>query len=131
MKAAKKENNTDTVNAFMMALEHPLKAEIEEVRRIILAANDKIAERVKWTAPSFYYKEDLGAFHVRQEEFVHLMLVFPRGLITHESGLLKGNYTDRRMAYFYNMEDIESKKTALENIVNEWVKLIDAKVVET
>ena len=36
----------------MARLEHPLKAEIHAVRAIILKANRKIAERVKWNTPS-------------------------------------------------------------------------------
>jgi hypothetical protein len=121
----KKENNTETVNEYMRALEHPLKTEIEFVRSSILNASNKIAERVKWNAPSFYYKKDMAAFNLRQRNFIHLVFIFPNGLIENTSGLLEGDYIDRRMIYFQNMEDIKSKKTALEDVVREWVKLIN------
>ncbi|HEX8461639.1 MAG TPA: DUF1801 domain-containing protein [Segetibacter sp.] len=125
MPANKKENNSGTVNEFIRTLDHPLKAAIEEVRSIIMNANNKMAERIKWNVPSFYYKEDFCAFNIRQQKFVHLVLIFPKGLICDSSGLLEGNYIDRRMAYFHSLTDIKSKKTALENVVNEWIKLID------
>jgi hypothetical protein len=121
----KKENNTETVNEYMRALEHPLKTEIEFVRSTILNASNKIAERVKWNAPSFYYKKDMATFNLRQRNFIHLVFIFPDGLIENTSGLLEGDYIDRRMIYFQNMEDIKSKKTALEDVVREWVKLIN------
>ncbi|MGB7815828.1 MAG: hypothetical protein WBL28_05710 [Methylotenera sp.] len=46
---------TITVHDFMANLAHPLKAEIEAVRSIILAADANISECVKWNAPSFYF----------------------------------------------------------------------------
>ena len=123
--AIKKEQHSTNVDAFMQALNHPLKSEITAVRSIILHANDKIAERVKWNSPSFYYKEDFAAIHLRQQKFVHLVLVFPKGLVEDKTGLLEGNYKDRRMAYFYNMADIEAKKSTLEKVVDDWVTLMD------
>jgi hypothetical protein len=122
----KKENNTSTVNEYMRHLEHPLKAEMEAVRAIILGANPCIQERIKWNAPSFYYKEDLAAFNPRAQQHVHLVLLFPKGLVSDPSGLLHGDYKDRRMAYFRNMEEVMSCKKALEDVVNEWVHLADS-----
>lgn len=120
-------SDTEKVNEYMKHLEHPFKAEIEAVRQIILGANLKMKERIKWNAPSFYYnKADLAAFHPRETKFVHLVMVFPKGIVEDESGLLQGNYKDRRMAYFYDMNDVLSKKEALEKVVNRWVELIDA-----
>lgn len=44
---------TDKVDEFLENLSHPLKAEVEAVRSIIMGANKGIAEEVKWNAPSF------------------------------------------------------------------------------
>lgn len=116
--------DTEKVNDLMAKLEHPLKAEIQAVRDIILKANKKLAERVKWNAPSFYYKKDMAAFHTRATKYVHLVFVFHNGAMIHDSdGLLEGDYKDRRMAYFKDMADVKAKKKALERVVNEWVKL--------
>lgn len=117
-------NGTEKVNELMAQLQHPLKAEIEAVRAIILKANNKIAERVKWNAPSFYFNKDMAAFHTRATQHVHLVFVFHDGAMIRESdGLLEGDYKDRRMAYFKDMADVKAKKKALEKVVNEWVKL--------
>lgn len=125
MKSKKKENNTAAVNEFMNTLEHPLKAEIEALRIIIAQANSKIAERVKWNAPSYFYTLDMAAFNLRSQKFVQLIFIFPKGLISDSSGLLEGVWKDRREARFYTMEDVKSKKTALEKVVNDWVQLMD------
>ena len=114
---------TTQVDDFMRALDHPFKAEMQAVREIILAANDKIAERIKWKVPSFYYRADLAAFHPRNRECVHLVLVFPHGLVDDPAGLLQGEYDKRRMVYFSDMAQVRADAAALATIVNDWVRL--------
>jgi hypothetical protein len=100
--------------------------EIEIIRKIILEANPKIQERIKWSAPSFYYKKDMAAFHNRAKNCVHLTFVFYDNKMIHNSnGLLEGEFKDRRFAKFYDIEDIENKKNDLINVVNQWVELIE------
>lgn len=41
------------VAEFLRRLEHPLKAEIEALRRVLLAADPAVREGIKWNAPSF------------------------------------------------------------------------------
>jgi len=124
-KVTSKLTDKDTVNAYMQQLQHPHKVGIELVRNIIVTANTKVAERMKWNAPSFYYLQDIAAFYVRQEKYIHLVLVFPHGITENSYGILEGDYKDRRMAYFYSLQDIEDKKTALQNVINDWVALTD------
>jgi uncharacterized protein YdhG (YjbR/CyaY superfamily) len=117
------ENKSAEVNAFMQELDHPLKAEIEAVRSIIKKANKKIAERVKWNAPSFFYIDDLATIHVKAQQ--HVMLIFHHPVIVKiKSKLLEGDYKDRRMMYFNNMKEITARKKELTRIINELVKLM-------
>ncbi|RYD82835.1 MAG: DUF1801 domain-containing protein [Sphingobacteriales bacterium] len=118
-KAKKDENQTAAVNDFMEKLQHPLKAEIEAVREII-KSNTKINERVKWNAPSFFYIDDIVTFNPRAQKHVHLVFHHPE-IVNIKSDLLEGNYKDRRMAYFQNMDDVNDKKNELQNIMNELV----------
>ena len=117
-------NNTDTVNAYMAQLEHPYKEEMEAIRSIILKADKKLAERIKWNAPSFYYKKDMAVFHPRSQQHVHVVFVFYNGTMI-DSPILEGDYKDRRMAYFKDMKDVKAKKAELTRVVKEWVRLID------
>lgn len=117
------ENKTAEVNAFMQELDHPLKAEIEAVRSTIKKANKKIAERVKWNAPSFFYIDDLATIHVKAQQ--HVMLIFHHpAIVSIKSKLLEGDYKDRRMMYFNNMKEITARKKELIRIINELVKLM-------
>lgn len=116
--------DAEIVNENMSKLQHPLKAEMEAVRAIIKNANSKIAERIKWNAPSYYYKEDLVTFNHRATKHVHL--VFHHQMIVNiKLDLLEGDYKDRRMMYFINMNDIGLKEKELERIMNEMVEFID------
>jgi hypothetical protein len=113
------------VDAYMRDVDHPFKAELEAVRQIIVGASPKIAERIKWNAPSFYHKEDLGAFNPRATEYAHLILLFPGGAGMADDGLLEGKHKDRREVKFYGMDDVLAKKPALEKLVKRWVALRD------
>lgn len=114
------------VDAYMRDVDHPFKAEMEALRQIILGASSKISERIKWNAPSFFYKEDLGAFNPRATEFAHLILLFPGGAGMQDDGeLLEGQHKDRREAKFHNMAEVVAKKPALEKLIKRWVALRD------
>ena len=116
------ENKTTEVNDFLQELDHPLKAEIEAVRAII-KANPKIAERVKWNAPSFFYVEDLATIHVKARQHVHLIFHHP-AIVKIKSKFLEGDYKDRRMMYFENMKEVKGRKKELTRIINELVDLM-------
>jgi hypothetical protein len=120
-------NDRSAVEAYFREIDHPFKAEMEAVRAIILGVSDKISERIKWNAPSFFYKEDLGAFNPRATEYAHLILLFPGGAgMDDKSGLLEGNHKDRREAKFHSLDDVKAKKRALEKLVKNWIALRDS-----
>lgn len=118
----KAENKTSEVDAFMQLLNHPLKAEIEAIRAII-KSNRKIAERVKWNAPSFFYVDDLATIHVKAKQHVHLIFHHP-AIVKVKSIYLEGDYKDRRMMYFENMDEIKARKKELTRIIKELVDLM-------
>lgn len=122
-------SRTDKVDEFMDALDHPFKAEVQAVRDIIKGVNKDIAEEIKWKAPSFNYMgEYLVTFNLRESRRIHL--VFHNPLIPKvKSNLLEGDYLDRRMVYFANMQDIKTNKSALEKALKDLIKLQSVKKV--
>lgn len=122
-------NNNPQVDEFMDKLNHPFKAEIQALREIIMAVHPKITEEIKWAAPSFSYREYMVTFNLWEENRVHL--VFHNGaILANEDGILEGEYRDRRMVYFTNVKDVKAKKPALEKLIKEWIKIMDAKPIE-
>jgi len=117
-------NKTEQVDAFMEKLDHPFKAEVETVRNIIKNVHSGITEQIKWAAPSFSYKGYMVTFNLWAKDRVHL--VFHNGaILSNDHGLLEGDYADRRMVYFSDMEDVRAKQPALESAIREWVALMD------
>lgn len=71
-------NNTSQVDDYMQKLDHPLKAEVEVVRKAIKAAHPDITEQIKWNAPSFSYKgEYMVTFNLRATDRIHLVFHNP------------------------------------------------------
>ena len=120
---SKKPGDAEQVAAYMEQLQHPLKAEIEAVRDIIKNAHPEIKERIKWNAPSYYTSTDLLTFNHRLQTKVHLIF-HHIAIVQIASNLLEGDYKDRRMMYFTDMADVKAKKGVLENILNEYVRLV-------
>ena len=120
--------SANPVDGYLAELEHPLKAEVQLLREIVLGASPAIAERVKWKSPSFYSgTDDLGAFELRPRDFVRLVLVFPYGLVDDPEGIMLGDWADRRELRFADRDDILAKRAALENVVTAWVGLLPAR----
>ena len=119
-------NSTKKVDDYFVTLDNPLKEEMKAVRKIILAASDKISESIKWSAPSFAYKENMCTFNPRAKKFVNL--VFHNGaLIKDDSGLLEGDKPQARVARFSDMSDVKAKKEMLTKVVRKWIKVMDEK----
>ena len=116
-------DGTQQVDRFLVELDHPFKSEVQTIREIIKRANEDITEQIKWNAPSFSYNgEYLVTFNLHAKEHIHL--VFHNPLISKvKSKLLEGDYDNRRMTYFANMQDIEAKKSALQKALKDLIKL--------
>jgi uncharacterized protein YdeI (YjbR/CyaY-like superfamily) len=110
------------VDEFMTSLNHPYKAEIEKLREIIMGANSKIEEAIKWKCPTFIYNGNIASVVVRTKS--HVQLMFHSGAtLNDDTGLLEGDGQQVRFARFQNMAEVEQKRKALETVVRNWVKM--------
>src|SRR5262245_2882010 len=118
------------VIAFLRDLDHPLQAEVEAVRRIVLGVSPEIREAVKWNAPSFRTTEFFATFNLHNGR---VWLILHRGAkakasttnrtkVADPAGLLKWLAKDRCVITFADGKDVRAKKAALRNIVREWIR---------
>jgi hypothetical protein len=114
----------ESVEAYMEKLGHPYKAEVEVLRDIIKGVNEKITEQAKWNAPSYRYKDYIATFNLRAQQHIHLIFHNP-AIASIQSDILEGNYPDRRMVYFSDMNDVLAKKAAVEYVVSELIRIMD------
>ena len=116
-------SDAELVEQHMQKLKHPLKREIELVREIVKKINKDIKERIKWNAPSYYFKinereTDFLTFNHYKDKFVLLVFHHP-SIVKIRSELLKGDYKDRRLIYFESVKDIINNKKELIRIIME------------
>jgi hypothetical protein len=120
----------EQVAQFLAETTHPMRAEIMALREIILGSGQRLTEHIKWNAPSFCHEgEDRFTFKLNSPTAVDI--VFHRGakvealpeerLVEDPEGLIKWATTDRGVASFGNMAEIEQRKTAVVELVNSWV----------
>lgn len=139
--AAKPKKPTDTpkkasapkndANAFMAALEHPLKADIETVRKLILAASPKIAEGVKWNSLSFRHTDWFATVNLRSRDAIQLVMHTgakakdnPELKIPDDSGLLLWLAKDRALATLGASKALKANARAFTAIVKAWVQYV-------
>jgi len=129
-KKTTKPSDEEQVASHMKALTHPLKDEMEEIRKIIKSVDKRIGERIKWNAPSYYYLQDMVTFGPARPgtpQGDKLLLVFHHPFIVKiKSELLEGDYKDRRLLYFGNMKEVKSNKKELMRIVSELIAGIES-----
>lgn len=121
------------VTAFMRELDHPLKKEIEAVRKIILGVSSEIREGIKWNAPSFRTTEFFATINLRSKESVQIILhlgakvkeIPAKGIrIADPEGLIKWLAKDRCLVTLGAGKEIQARRGALEGIIREWIRYL-------
>lgn len=129
---SKRLSGTQQVEEFLSNLEHDLKEEINEVRKIILSVNDQIDEHIKWKAPSFCFEgEDRITFNLRGKGFFRLIFhcgskvkeVDMTPFFNHTTDLLEWVSNDRAVVTFYDENDVKAKESKLKEIVTKWIEV--------
>jgi hypothetical protein len=118
------------VTQFLDDLTHPFRNEIEALRSIILSADGRLNENIKWNGPNYSIDgEDRITMKILPP--TKIQLIFHRGakvkeqpkarLIDDASGLLLWKENDRAIASFTSLESIETSKDALIKIIQDWI----------
>lgn len=121
-------DTTEAVDQFMAKLEHPHKAAIELLRRIICGADPSIAEGVKWNAPSFRTTEYFASTHLRATAGIGIVLHLgakargtPAFQVEDRRGLIKWLAKDRALMNFAGEDDVKANGPAIQQIVRQWI----------
>lgn len=122
-------NHPEAVEDFLNRLEHPLKAAIQALRVVILEADPRIKEEIKWNAPSFFVQAHFATFKLRPLETVQVVLHTgvkvkdnPKLEITDDAGLLKWVTKDRCLVTFSSLDHINRYRASFKTILKEWLE---------
>lgn len=125
-------DTTDAVDAYMAALDHPCKAEVEALRRIITGVDARIAEGVKWNAPSWRLDEYFATTHLRAKQGIGVILHLGaktraperKPAIDDPDGLLEWLGPDRARVAFADLVDLRRRQAAFEAVLRQWIRLL-------
>lgn len=121
------------VRTYLDQLDHPMKQQIEDVRSLILNADDRITEHIKWNAPSFCFDgQDRITFNLHGKK--GFRLVFHCGskktpyenggpLMEDDSGLLDWVTGDRAILTIASASDLhDEKRRQISEAVSKWIE---------
>ena len=120
----------ENVETFLAALDHPFKPEILALRQLILGVDPRIAEGIKWNAPSFHTSEHFATMQLRAKDGVQIILhlgakardTATTGIaIDDPQALLAWLAKDRASVTFRDMNDIDVRRAAFAHIIRQWI----------
>ncbi|OEO31047.1 hypothetical protein VW23_018335 [Devosia insulae DS-56] len=114
----------DDVDAWMAKYENPQKPLVEAVRQVVLKADKRMTETIKWQAPTFVYKGNLASFYPKSK--AHVSLMFHTGAqIPGDFPSLQGTGDVSRVMKFLDAADLKLKAAELGRLVRAWCDLRD------
>lgn len=124
-------NLSDEVTAFLDNLQHPLRVEIESLRNIIMSADSRLVEGIKWNGPNYSVNGE-DRITIRINPSNQLQIILHRGAKVKEQPkerILIGTYdilawkeNDRAIASFKTLEEIQRKSAMLKEIIVKWIE---------
>lgn len=121
----------EAVSIFVDKLDGPEQQIVSLIREAILESDAEITEHIKWNAPSFCYGgEDRVTFRLKLKDG-GAQLIFHRGAKVKDasdfnfddsSGLLEWAAADRAILKLKDPEDATAKRSAVVQLVGDWMK---------
>jgi uncharacterized protein YdhG (YjbR/CyaY superfamily) len=113
------------VDTWLLRYENPMKDVVVRIRELILAADPRIDECIKWQAPTFTYKGNLASFFPKSKQ--HASLMFHLGAnIPGKHPRLEGTGSTSRVLKLGSVKEANAARRDLEKIVRAWCDWRDA-----
>jgi hypothetical protein len=107
------------VDAWFERYDNPMKPVVQRMREIVLGADPRVDECVKWQAPTFTYKGNIASFYPKSRQ--HASLMFHQGaMIPGPHPRLEGTGDTSRVFKVATLEEAEATRGELEAIVRAW-----------
>jgi uncharacterized protein YdhG (YjbR/CyaY superfamily) len=107
------------VDAWFARYENPMKDVVLRIREIVLAADPRIGECIKWQAPTFTFEGNLASFFPKSKQ--HASLMFHTGArIPGEHPRLEGGGDTSRVMKIGSVAEANAARRDIEKIVRAW-----------
>jgi hypothetical protein len=111
-------NRNPEVDRWLDEADHPLDAAVRRARDIILAADDRVTESIKWKTPTFEFKGNIASFNPSKRV---VSLLFHRGAeIPGDHPRLEGDGRLARTMRFGGLDELEAGRGELEAVIRAW-----------
>ena len=126
-------DSSAAVDAFLAALEHPMKAEFVALRSLVLGVDPAVREGIKWNAPSYRTTAYFATTHLRSKVGVGLVLHLgakaralpPVGLQPDDPDrLLRWLAPDRAVVELRSGAELEERRPALHALLVQWIRYV-------
>ena len=110
-----------TVDAWFDGYDNPQKDLVLAVRDVMLGADARIGECIKWQAPTFTYQGNIASFFPKSKK--HVSLMFHTGAsLPDPEGILEGEGATSRSLKVMDSEDLAAKSGAIQGLVRAWIE---------
>lgn len=124
-----KARRSGEVDALLAKAGHPLQADIDYLRGVILGVDPDIGEGVKWNGPSYRLGDDFATVHMRATDGVCVILhtgakkrAKPLDMTVEDpGGLLEWLAKDRCMARLGSGKTLRANRKAFEAVLRAWI----------
>jgi uncharacterized protein YdhG (YjbR/CyaY superfamily) len=107
------------VDAWFDRYDNPMRDVVQRIRGIILSADTRIEECIKWQAPTFAYRGNLASFFPKSKQ--HASLMFHLGAqIPGKHPRLEGSGATSRVMKIGSMTEANAARSDIERIVRAW-----------
>jgi uncharacterized protein YdhG (YjbR/CyaY superfamily) len=107
------------VESWLAKYDNPMKPVVLRVRELVLAADPRIGECIKWQAPTFTYEGNLASFYPKSK--THASLMFHVGAkIPGKHPRLEGSGDTSRVMKLGSVAEANAAKKDLVAIVKAW-----------
>ncbi|MEX2553543.1 MAG: DUF1801 domain-containing protein [Actinomycetota bacterium] len=111
-------NRNQDVDRWLDEHAHPLDDARRRVREIILEADERVTESIKWSTPTFAYKGNIASFNPSKNL---ISILFHRGAeIPGDHPRLEGEGRLARTMRFANSNEVEARRAELEAVIRAW-----------
>ena len=125
MSAGAPAHRNPDVDAWLAKYDNPQKPVVERVREIILDADTRMGEVIKWSTPTFAYRGNLVSVQPKANRFVSLL--FHEGAsIPGVHPRLEGDGAHVRTMRIADLADAEASAEDLRAVVRAWCDAKDA-----
>jgi hypothetical protein len=107
------------VEAWLDKYENPMKDVVLRMRDIVLDADPRVDECIKWQAPTFTYKGNIASFYPKSRQ--HASLMFHQGArIPGDHPRLEGSGDTSRVLKVGSVGEADAARGDIEAIVRSW-----------